>query len=115
MSRLKQWLPMALCCVPGLAIAMLVATSVLLGGASIGVGLGGPLQLGLLALALLVCPVGMGLLMWLNLRSAPADTINSMACCAPAEDNTSSPERLAQLVARREALERELAASLDER
>ena len=122
-ARFKQWLPIGLCCVPGLAIAAFVGVSILLGGASIGAGLGGPLRLGLLALALLACPLGMGVTTWLNKRNAPEGLTNNMACCAPGEQMAStsnqvqalsSAVRLAQLVARRETLERELAAKTGE-
>ena len=117
-ARLKKWLPIGLCCVPGIAIAAFVGLSILLGGASVGAGLGGPLRLGVLALALLACSLGMGLMTWLNKRNASGGMTNHMACCAPGEqmaspsiqvEVSSSAERLAQLVARREALEHELA------
>ena len=118
-SRLKKWLPIGLCCLPGIAIAAMVGASVLLGGATFGVSLGGPLGIGILALAFLACPLSMGFMMWRSNRNMIAGATHAMAaCCAPAEqtasmpdilDVGSSPERLSQLVARREALERELA------
>ena len=123
-TRLKKWLPIGLCCLPGIAIAAFVGASVLLGGASVGAGLGSPLRLGLLALALLACPLGMGVMTWLNKRNAPEGLTNNVACCAPGEQMamaskqvqaTSSAERLAQLVARRETLERQLAVKTGER
>src|SRR5712692_79329 len=115
-ARLKKWLPIGLCCLPGIAIAAFVGASVLLGGATFGVGLGGPLGVGIIALALLACPLSMGVMTWRNNRNMPEGVTANMACCAPGEQTastpaqpqaTSSPERLAQLVARREVLERE--------
>lgn len=55
-SNLRQWLPMALCCLPGVAAVILI----LLVGAPV---LGGPLGWGLIALAMLACPIGLGLMM----------------------------------------------------
>lgn len=117
-AQLRRWLPIGLCCLPGLAIAAFVGASVLLGGATFGVGLGGPLGFAIIALALLACPLSMGLMMRRSNRSASASTMSSMACCAPDEgipgmlnqpEASSRSERLAELVARREVLERELA------
>ena len=116
--RSKKWLPIGLCCLPGVALAVIVGVSVLLGGATFGVSLGGPLGVGILALAFLACPLSMGFMMWRGNRSGSSGTMNSMPCCAPGEGATatvtqleagSMSERLAQLVARREALERDLA------
>jgi len=118
-ARLKKWLPIGLCCLPGIAIAAIVGASVLIGGATFGVGLGGPLGVAILALALLACPLSMGFMMWRGNRNMVAGTTHAMTpCCAPDEQTASmldtleegsSPKRLAQLVARREAIERELA------
>jgi hypothetical protein len=117
-ARFKKWLPFGLCCVPGLVIATVVGASVLLGGATFGVGLGGPRGIGILALAILACPLSMGLMMWRGNRGGSSGTMNSMPCCAPGEGTTATvaqpeadslSERLARLVVRREALERELA------
>ncbi|MEP7198665.1 MAG: hypothetical protein ABI874_02500, partial [Chloroflexota bacterium] len=67
-------------------------------------------------LAMLACPLSMGLMVWRNNRSAPEGMTNSMACCAPDDNIQPAPStaRLAQLVARREALERELAVTTGE-
>ena len=112
-TKWRQWLPMALCCLPGILAAALIGVgAVALGGAS----LSGPLGLGLIALAVLACPLSMGLMMWRNSKqnsSHAAGHAPVMAdCCMPGEALTteadSSAERLAALQARRETLEREL-------
>jgi len=117
-AKLKKWLPIGLCCLPGIAIAAMVGASVLIGGATFGVGLGGPLGIGIILLALVACPLSMGLMMWRGNRNTSSGTMSSIPCCAPGGGMTApltQPEasalsgRLAQLVARREALERVLA------
>jgi len=112
-TKWRQWLPMALCCLPGILAAALIGVgAVALGGAS----LSGPLGLGLIALAVLACPLSMGLMMWRSTRHHSAtDSAPPMAnCCLPGEtleafESNAPAERLAALRARREALERELA------
>jgi len=106
-SKMKQWLPIALCCLPGIVAAAIVGVGVASGRAI----LGGPLGLGLIALAMLACPLSMGLMM----RGARRDMTNrhdsAMAdCCAPGEQSTAGEsDQLAGLRAQREALEREIA------
>lgn len=56
-------MPIALCCVPGIAMVVLVGIGVAAGGASLGAGLGGPLGLVIISLAALACPVSMGLML----------------------------------------------------
>ncbi len=68
-AKLQKWLPIALCCLPGVVVAALVGLSLALGGAAVGASpLGsGPLGLRLIALvtgSAVVCPVSMGLMMW---------------------------------------------------
>jgi hypothetical protein len=111
-------LPIGLCCLPGLAIAAIIGASVLLGGATFGMRLGGPLAVAILALAFLACPLSMGFMTWRRNRNMPAGVNQATAtCCAHGDQTTSmpaildvgsSPEHLAQLVARREALEHDL-------
>jgi hypothetical protein len=118
-TRLKRWLPIGLCCLPGLAIAAIIGASVLLGGATFGMRLGGPLGVAILALAFLACPLSMGFMTWRSNRNMPAVANQATAtCCAHGDQTTSipdilyvgsSPEHLAQLVDRREALEHDLA------
>ena len=108
-SRLRQWLPMALCCLPGLAAVALI---VVVGGPA----LGGPLGLGLIVLATLACPISMGLMMGRGAQhhSMADRTPLLVNCCLPgaaleAFESGASDERLAAPRARREALEHELA------
>lgn len=111
-AKLRKWMPIALCCLPGVAIVALVAIGAVVSGAS----LSGPLGLGLIALAVLACPLSMGLMMrrGSNQNSAPGDSRMMADCCLPGEtpmasEADSSAGRLAALRAQREALERELA------
>jgi hypothetical protein len=110
-ARLRKWLPIALCCVPGIAIAAIVGIGIAFGGTALGASFGGPLGLGLIALALLACPVSMGLMMirqrGSNQDSAPGNSPPLASCCLPGEEVPA--DRLAALRARREALESELA------
>ncbi len=112
MNALKRWLPIALCCLPGIAVAAIVGVGIAGGGAI----LGGPLGLGLITLAILACPLSMGWMMrGTNRNTASRDSTMMADCCMPSEATSASSEagssadRLAGLRAKREALERELA------
>lgn len=110
----RRWIPLALCCVPGIAIVAVVGIGLAVGGAAFGVSFGGPLGLGLVALALLVCPLHMGWMMWrMRKQQAASEGAAMMACCPPEQEastTASAPsERLQALRAQREALEREVA------
>lgn len=115
-TKMRRWLPIALCCLPGAAIAAIVI-GIAAGGSVFGASFGGPLGLGLIALAMLACPVSMGLIMMRrgsNQKSAPNSSHAMADCCAPGEAPTpaavdSAAERLAALREHRQALERELA------
>lgn len=109
----KNWLPMALCCLPGVAVAAIVAVGAAGGGAASS----GPLSLGLIALAMLACPISMGVMMLWHRRSSQSSArpISSppVTCCLPgatldAVDAGEAAERLAALRAKREVLEQEL-------
>jgi len=112
-TKVRRWLPIALCCLPGVAIVAVVGIGAAIGGVS----LSGPLGLALIALAMLACPVSMGLMMMRrgsNPKSASQGSHTMADCCAPGEAPTASEvdsaaERLAPLRERREALGRELA------
>ncbi len=108
----RKWIPIALCCLPGIAVAAIVGVGIAAGGAAVGTWLGGPLGLGLLVLAVLACPVSMFLMMRQRSsgqQSMPGDSVNLMDCCLPAQDEEASTHQLEGLRAKREALERELA------
>jgi hypothetical protein len=112
-TNLRKWLPIAVCCLPGMAVAAIIGIGIAFGGAAIGTGMGGPLGLGLLVLATLACPVSMGLMMLRQRGSRPASTSGRSAptdCCLPGSDEETPADRLAALRAQREALERKLAA-----
>ncbi len=117
-ARLSKWLPIALCCVPGIAIAAIVGIGIVLGGAAFGASpLGsGPLGIGIVALAALACPLSMGLMMMRGMKQKSATGSAQMIadCCAPgqasvSDDTSLSADSLSALRTRREALERELA------
>lgn len=109
--KLRKWLPIALCCLPGVAVAAIVVIGMAFGGAVLSTTLSGPLGVGLLVLAVAACPMSMGLMMWRQRRSSQGTEMGhssmGMECCAPGKG--ASPDRLAALRAQREALERELA------
>lgn len=107
----KQWLPMLFCCLPGLVLIAVWA----LGSAALGAALNGPLGSGLITLALLACPLSMGLMMWRgrlrqNAGAQPTAHAPLMACCPPAHTLADAPsvERLTALQERRLTLEREV-------
>jgi len=107
-TKLKQWLPIALCCVPAIAIAAIVGIGIAIGGAAFG----GSWGLGLIVLALLICPLHMGWMVWrMQKRVAAGESAGMAACCSSDQDSTADPDpsaRLQALRTRREALEREL-------
>ena len=115
-TRIKRWLPIALCCLPGVVVAGIVGVGIAAGGVGFGAAAGGSLGLGLIVLAALACPLSMGLIMLRRPRQTAASGNSTVGadCCAPGEapaaSEPSSPaDRLAALRAQREALERELA------
>jgi len=111
-TKLRKWMPIALCCLPGVAVAAIIGVGIALGGSMVGASLGGPLGISLIVLAALACPVSMGLMMTRQRGSGQKATHNDsqlMAdCCAPGDE--ASSDRLATLRTQRESLERELAA-----
>ena len=50
-ATFRKWLPIALCCVPGIAVAVIVGVGLAAGGAALGASFGGPLGLVLIGLA----------------------------------------------------------------
>jgi hypothetical protein len=114
MNTLKRWLPMAVCCLPSLAIAAIIGIGFTVGGAAFGGFLNGPLGLAFVSLGMLACPLSMGLMMRRGSgrgmksgqQAAPGNS-PAMACCPPEEDPATV--RLAELRTQREALEREVA------
>ena len=111
-TKLRKWIPIALCCLPGVAVAAIIGIGIALGGSAIGASLGGPLGIGLIALAALACPLSMYLMMTRQRGSSQKTTPNGLQmaadCCAPGEETSS--DRLESLRAQRESLEHELAA-----
>jgi len=111
-TKLRKWIPIALCCLPGVAVAAIIGVGIALGGSAIGASLGGPLGIGLIVLAALACPLSMYLMMGRQRGSSQNAATNGsqlMAdCCAPGEET--SRDHLESLRAQRESLERELAA-----
>jgi hypothetical protein len=111
-TKLRKWIPIALCCLPGVAVAAIIGIVIALGGSVVGASLGGPLGIGLIVLAALACPLSMYLMMTRQRESSQQGTLSDsqmmVDCCAPGEEATS--DRLESLRAQRESLERELAA-----
>jgi len=110
-TKLRKWMPIALCCLPGVAISVVIGIGIAAGGAAAGASLGGPLGIGLIVLAALGCPLSMYLMMTRQRGSSQKAAPNSsqlMAdCCAPGQEV--SGDRLESLRAQRESLEHELA------
>ena len=111
-TKLQKWMPIALCCLPGVAIAAILGISIAIGGAAVGPSLGGLLGIGLIVLAALACPLSMYWMMTRRRRLSQKVTSNgsqTMAdCCAPSEEFSS--DRLESLRTQRESLEHELAS-----
>lgn len=100
-NQVNPWMPLALCCVPGVAVAAIVGVGAILGGAWVS----GPIGTGLITLGVLACPVSHAVLMRrMSLNAQPGDATRMADCCAPAASNN-----LESLRAQREALEKEVA------
>lgn len=106
----KRWLHLALCLLPGAALALILGIGAVAGEGAGGAALGGPFGLGLLALAFLACPLGMAL-MTRRTTGNPVSTepVGEATCCLPGQQVASGSSRLGALRAEREALEREVA------
>lgn len=109
-AKLRKWMPIALCCLPGIAVAAIIGVGIALGGSAVGTSLGGPLGISLVILAVLACPLSMYLMMARQRGSsqqpAPNGSLLMADCCAPGEETSS--DRLESLRAQRQSLEREL-------
>ena len=110
-AKLRKWIPIALCCLPGVAIAAIIGIGIAVGGAAVGASLGGLLGIGLIVLAALACPLSMYLMMTRQRGSSqhPAPNGSQLIadCCAPGEE--ASSDRLESLRAQRKSIESELA------
>ena len=102
-ATLRKWLLIALCCLPGIAIAGLVGIGLAAGGAALGAGFGGPLGLALIGLAVLACPASMGLMMLRQRRSgeksggAAGAPLVTMDCCLPGQTQTGAEAASARI------------------
>ncbi|MEO5886348.1 MAG: hypothetical protein ABIQ77_01680 [Anaerolineales bacterium] len=112
-TNFRKWIPIALCCLPGVAVAAIVGVGIAAGGAALGTSLAGPLGIGLLVLTVLACPASMILMM--RQRGSGQQSVSEgstalMDCCLPTQNEEASTNQLASLRAKRESLEHELAA-----
>ena len=96
---LKHWLPIALCCLPGIALAIVIAVGLSAGGAAIA----GWLGWGVRALAIVACPVAMGSMMWWMGRNMDGQTGKHQP--------QSAADQLAALRVQEQVLEAQVAAA----
>src|SRR5712691_5154127 len=92
-TGVKRWLPLAVCCLPGIA-----AVAVITLGAIAGISLDGPLS-GLLVLAILACPLTTFLMLARRQYSGDQSSASPRAagCCVAPSDFMVIQERLAVL------------------
>lgn len=115
-TRLSKWRAIALCCVPAIILAVIVGIGFAISGTILGTFFSGPLALGLIVLALLICPLHMGWMMWRmqKRRGVVKSSSRQAGCCLPEEQTSTfqldSPDRLQALRVQRQALQQEVAA-----
>lgn len=100
-TKLRKWVPIALCCLPGVAIAAIIGVGIALRGAVVGASLGGPLSIGLIVLSVLACPLSMYLMMWMMNKNMGSDSHQSMS--------GTDADRLNALCKQRQTLDQEIA------
>ncbi len=115
-TRLSQWRAIALCCVPAVILAAIVGIGVAISGTLLSTFFSGPLAMGMIVLALLICPLHMGWTMW-QMQKQHGTTHSAIlptACCPPQKPASNvrgyTAERLQALRAQRQALEEEVTA-----
>lgn len=104
-STVRSWLPIALCCLPGVIVALAII------GPSFGLSLDGPFS-GLVALSLFACPLTMFLLISRRLRDdgIPNESAKVVGCCvSPDYFLTWERNRLSTLQAQQASLDDESA------
>jgi hypothetical protein len=109
---ISRWIPIALCCVPGVIATILIGAGIAVGGAAFSGFFSGPLGLGLTVLVLLACPLTMGLMMKRASKQNVLSRKSAMMtdCCVPGQQvSIVEADRLASLRRQRESLEREVA------
>ena len=104
--KIKRWLPLAICCLPGVIVALAIV------GASLGLTLDGPLS-GLVVLAVLACPLTMFLILARRARAdhdRPTGGAMIAGCCvSPDYLVAKEADRLSELRTQREELQNEVA------
>ena len=116
MRPTRRWIPIALCCLPGLVAAGLVALGLAAGGTAWGNILGSPLGSALGAVFAMTYLGWIGWMSWRMMRrpSPSRPTRAAAECCegvgpVPSDESIANGERLALLIAQREHLEARLA------
>lgn len=84
---MRRWLPVAICCVPGVLIAAVLTVGLLTGGLVLRADSGSPLTLAVLAGAVLAAPVTVMLTMGRRGRRSEgvSQRTISQSCCEPTE------------------------------
>jgi uncharacterized protein YlxW (UPF0749 family) len=106
--KIKHWLPIALCCLPGVIIGVLlgVGTS-FFGNTRINSMNANSIFLLMMGLA---CPIGMGLMIWLMNKNMSNQSGHSFS---DKKELVSPAQQLADLQAQRQMLEAEIAELTD--
>lgn len=112
----RSWLPVALCCVPGVAGVAIVLGSLILGGAAWTQVRSAPWVAGVLVLGVLVCPLAMASMIQIRRRTSEVGREDRamIDCCPPGDlpnvDRGQNLEaRLSEVRAEGRALELEIA------